>query len=154
MAWIDNNQIKALDQIGQKLVEAIRRKMEESGVNASGSLSESLEYVVTGDGLRVLALPYFQYAETGREAGAIPRDFDLILADWVRNKGITIPSQFADEYEFGKAIAWKIAKYGSLRKRTNNPVDLLSDPLDDVIDEVSEVLGKTFIQTINDNLPL
>lgn len=148
MAFIDEERRKALEVIGQKLVDAIRRRLAEEEINASGRLSDSLEYVVTADGLQVLADDYFIYAERGREAGRIPKDFGVILSQWVDAKGISVPSQFKDSLQFGWAIANKIKTYGSLRKRTNNPVDLLDEPIDEITDELAEALSKVFIETI------
>ena len=154
MAFLDDNQMEALAKVGQLLVERIRAKIIESGVNASGNLYDSIEYQVTADGLKILANGYFQYAEVGRKNGAIPRNFGDILEQWVKDKGISVPSQFKNEHEFGAAIAWKIAKEGSKRWRDKTPVDLIAEAITEADAEITDILGNYFVKTVNDNLPL
>ena len=152
MAFISDEQSKALEEVGKRLVEAIRRRLAEENVNASGSLSDSLEYRTTDTGLQIWANDYFKYAENGRPAGKVPYDFATILERWVEAKGINVPAKFKDAHQFGWAIATKIKNYGSLRHRTNTQVDLLDEPINEVLDEVTEILTKVFLQTVNDNL--
>lgn len=154
MAFVSIDNQKVLDEIGQKLVSAIRQKMVEEGVVASGRLRDSIEYRVDDTGLKILADDYFPYAENGRESGKIPYDFNSILAKWVENKGINVPDRFKNAYQFGWAIAMKIKKYGSMRYRNHNPVDLIEEPINSVIEEVTDLLSRYFLQTINDSLDI
>ena len=152
MAFISVENQAALEEVGKKLIEAIRQRMAEENINASGNLSDSLECRVSDSGLQILADDYFQYAENGRPAGKIPYDFATILERWVEAKGVNVPAKFKDAHQFGWAIAMNIKKYGSLRHRTNTQVDLVDEPINSVMDEVTDILTKVFLQTINDNL--
>ena len=152
MPILNDTKKKGLDEVGKLLVDAIKQSIDDKGVNASGNLKDSVEYVVTDTGLQVLANYYFPYAEVGRKEGNIPKDFGSILADWVKNKGISVPSQFKDELQFGWAIANKIKMYGSKRYRDSNPVDLLEDAIEKAEPMIDEILSGYFLQTINDDL--
>ena len=139
-------------EIAEKLIEAIRKKMEDAGVNASGNLSDSLESVTNDTGFQILAENYFQYAETGRPAGKVPAAFGDILTKWVEDKHLNIPDKYKNSRQFGWAIAHNIKTYGSARHRDTNPVDLLSDAIDEVMPIIDELMGNAFLTTINDSL--
>lgn len=149
MELINKNAAK---EIAEELIGAIRTKMADSGVNASGNLSESLEPVVTEYGFQILADQYFPYAEVGRPSGRVPQDFGKILSKWVEDKHL----KFGDmtPIQAGWAIAHNIKTYGSQRYRENKPVDLISDAVDEVMPEIEEQLGDMFLKTINDSLDI
>lgn len=150
MAFLSDETKKALEEAGKQLVQAIRDRLEAENINASGSLSDSLEYRVTDTGLEIWADSYFPYAEVGRPSGKVPQDFGKILAKWVEDKHL----KFGDmtPIQAGWAIAHNIKTYGSQRYRDNKPVDLISDAVDEVMPEIEEKLGRMFLETINDNL--
>lgn len=137
-------------------VNRIRVEMHNQGINASGNLSNSLEYTITDDAdgthIQVLADPYFFYAEKGRKAGKVPYRFGDILAQWVEDKGVAVPSQFKDARQFGYAIASNIRRYGSKRFRENNPVDVVGSALDEMRPKLNDILENYLITYVNDNL--
>lgn len=151
---LDDSKIKALNEVGEMLITSIRENIDKSDVNASGDLKNSLECVIDDTGLKILANYYFPYAEVGRKSGAIPKDFGSILAEWVKNKGVAVPSQFKDELQFGWAIAMKIKRYGSKRHRENDMVDLIGDAVFKAMPLIEEVASVYAAKTVNDNLTI
>lgn len=140
-AWID------------RVIGQIRTEMHNAGVNASGQLSSSLEGVVGDDSVKILAAPYFLYAEKGRDAGRIPRNFVDIIDRWISDKGLVIPAKYKSQKQFASAIAYKIKRYGSLRYREpDKRVDLLGEVLDKELPELNKIIENRVILYVNDNL--
>lgn len=148
--------INQLNDWARTFVDRIKVEMHNQGLDASGRLSDSLEYTITdtqdGTHIQVLAAPYFFYAEKGRKSGKVPFRFGDILAQWVEDKGIAVPSQFKDARNFGYAIASKIKQYGSKRYRENKPLDVVSAALDEYRPKLNEILENRTVYYINDNL--
>ena len=134
--------IQQLNDWARTFVDRIKVEMHNQGLDASGRLSDSLEYTITdtqdGTHIQVLAAPYFFYAEKGRKSGKTPFRFGDILAQWVLDKGINIPSQFKNERQFGYAIA--------------RPLDVVSAALDEYRPKLNEILENRTVYYINDNL--
>ena len=148
-----------LNEVGEwldRFVKGIQVEMQNQGINASGNLSNSLEWRIedTSDGIHasVLADNYFLYAEKGRDRGRIPYDFGRILADWTDAKGISVPSKFKDRLAFGWAIAGKIRNYGSKRHRDRQPADVVGDVLDRERPKLNEILENRMTVYVNDSL--
>lgn len=151
----DPNTLAALDAWGDTFVKRLQVEMQNQGINASGNLSNSLEYVITNEGdgthIQILADPYFFYSEHGRRAGKIPYNFVDILEEWVADKGITVPSGLTAR-KFASAIAWKIKKYGSLRYRTQSPADVVAPVMNEMYPKLGDILESRVMYYINDNL--
>ena len=147
-----------LDKIGviaDRICDEIRVKMHNEGINASGNLSNSLEWQIgnesDGSHLRILAAPYFEYSEKGRTAGKVPYNFMDILKTWISRKGLSVNPKRDAQFAF--LIMRKIKNYGS--KRYRNPserVDLVGDALNKELPEINEILGTRMVLYINDNL--
>lgn len=148
--------IQQLNDWARTFVDRIKVEMHNQGLDASGRLSDSLEYTITdtqdGTHIQVLAAPYFFYAEKGRKSGKIPFRFGDILAQWVEDKGVAVPSQFKDARNFGYAIASTIKKYGSKRYRENKPLDVVSAALNEYRPKLNEILENRTVYYINSEL--
>lgn len=148
---------QTLGKIGDwadELIDRIRVEMHNKNVDASGNLSESLEYVIEneddGTHVKVLAANYFIYAEGGRTAGKTPYNFVDILKQWIEDKGLSVnPKQ---DSKFAFLIARKIRQYGSKRYRDNKPVDVLSKSMSEMTPKLNELLTNEIVLYINDNL--
>lgn len=153
---IDNKTISELNDWADTLIKRIQVEMQNQGINASGNLSNSLEYRITdeGDGthIQVLADSYFIYGEGGRASGKTPANFVNILEDWVNAKGISVPSQFKSAKAFAGAIYYNIKTYGSKRHRENNPADVVGPALDEMKPKLNKILENSVVTYINDNL--
>lgn len=151
----DANTLAALNAWSDTFVKRLQVELQNQGINASGNLSNSLEYVITNEGdgthIQILADPYFFYAEHGRRAGKIPYNFVDILEEWVADKGIAVPSGLTAR-KFASAIAWKIKRYGSLRYRTKSPADVVQPVADEMIPRLNDILENRVMYYVNDNL--
>ena len=148
--------LKQLAEWSDTFVKRLQVEMQNQGINASGNLSNSLEYTIEeeGDGthITILADPYFFYAEHGRRAGKVPYLFADILAEWAQDKRITLPSKFKDYRQFGWAISQKIRFYGSRRYREQDPADVVSPVMDEMYPKLGEILESRIMMYVNDEL--
>lgn len=151
----DPNTLAALDAWGDTFVKRLQVEMQNQGINASGNLSNSLEYVITNEGdgthISVLADPYFFYSEHGRRAGRIPYNFVDIIEEWIADKRLTVPQGLTPR-RFASAIAYKIKYYGSRRYRQKDPADLVQPVMDEMYPKLGDILESRVMYYINDNL--
>lgn len=157
MKFVSDKQIlNQLNEWAEKLVKRIQIELHNRNIDASGSLSDSLEYTIENEGdathIKVLGNSYFIYSEKGRPAGKIPYNFIDILNQWIEDKGISVPSQFKNSKQFAGAIAYNIKHYGSSRHRNNNPADVVGPALDELRPELNEILSNSIVYYINDTL--
>lgn len=151
----DPNTLAALDAWGDTFVKRLQVEMQNQGINASGNLSNSLEYVITNEGdgthISVLADPYFFYAEHGRSAGRIPYNFVDIIEEWIADKRLTVPQGLTPR-RFASAIAYKIKYYGSRRYRQKDPADLVQPVMDEMYPKLGDILESRIMYYVNDSL--
>lgn len=135
-----------------RVIGQVRVEMHNNKINASGSLSQSLEGVITDDNhIQILANPYFLYSEKGRTAGKVPYNFMSILKTWIKNKGLSVNPK--KDAQFAFLTMRKIKFYGS--KRHRNPserVDLLGNVLNKELPRLNDIISNRVVLYINDNL--
>ena len=150
---IDNQTLTKVEGWANLLVQRIKIEMNNQGINASGRLSNSLEYVIEDNHVKVLADNYFLYAEKGRDKGKIPHNFSTILENWISDKGLAVPSKFQNANQFAWAIAMKIKKYGSSKYRNpSQRQDVVGAPLNELLPELNNILQNRIVFYINDSL--
>lgn len=150
---IDNETKQRVGEWADKLVKRIQVEMQNQGLNASGNLSNSLEWEVGDDSVRVLADPYFLYAEGGRRAGKVPMNFSDIIGRWIKDKGVVRPAKFRTDRDFAWSIVHNIKHYGSSKYRGDRPKDdVLSAPMDEMLPELNEIIENRLVFFVNDNL--
>lgn len=150
---IDADTLNKIEGWADKLVKRIQVEMQNQGLNASGNLSNSLEYSVADNHIRVLANPYMLYAEKGRDKGKIPYNFSTILETWIADKHLTVPAQYKTPNQFAWAIAMKIKKYGSDKYRNpSKRQDVLEKPMSELLPDLNDILQNRVVLYINDNL--
>ncbi len=150
---IDSDTLKDVEAWADKLVKRIQVEMQNQGLNASGNLSNSLEYSVADNHIRVLANPYMLYAEKGRDKSKIPYNFSTILETWIADKHLTVPAQYKTPNQFAWAIAMKIKKYGSNKYRNpSERQDVLTAPMSELLPELNEIINNRVVMYVNDNL--
>lgn len=151
----DKQTLAELNAWSDTFVKRLQVELQNQGINASGNLSNSLEYTITnesdGSHITVLGASYFIYAEKGRRAGKIPYNFVDILEEWIADKGITVPQGLTPR-RFASAIAWKIKRYGSLRYRTQSPTDVVQPVMDEMYPKLGDILESRIMVYVNDNL--
>lgn len=152
----DSKTLSDLSNWADTLIKRIQVEMQNQGINASGNLSNSLEYRITnetdGTHIQVLADSYFIYGEGGRTSGKVPTNFIDILEDWVNTKGISVPSQFKNARAFAGAIYYNIKTYGSKRHRENTPADVVGPALNEMRPKLNEILENSVVAYVNDEL--
>ena len=152
----DSRTLSDLNNWADTLVKRIQVDMQNNELNASGNLSNSLEYVITdesdGTHIKVMADPYFLYAEKGRKSGKVPYNFISILEEWIADKGVFVPSKFRTAKQFAGAIYYNIKTYGSKRWRTDNPLDVVGDAVSEMLPKLNGILETSVVGYINDNL--
>lgn len=142
-----------LGEWAERLVQRIRVEMHNQGLDASGNLSDSLEWEIDGDHVRLLADDYFLYAEGGRPAGRVPMNFSYIIERWIANKGVIRPAKFRTDRQFAWAIVHNIRTFGSSKHRGDRPKDdVLSAPMSEMLPELNDLVGNRVVMYLNDNL--
>lgn len=150
---IDADTLNKVEGWADKLVKRIQVEMQNQGINASGKLSNSLEYNVADNQIQVLANNYFLYSEKGRDKGKIPYNFSDLLETWIADKHISIPSKFKTPRQFAWAIAMKIKRYGSDKYRNpSKRQDVVGTPLSEMLPELNNIIQNRVVLYINDNL--
>lgn len=152
--FLDTDTKKDIENWIDRVIGQIRVEMHNTGINASGNLSKSLEgRVVNEDEIEIIADNYFLYAEKGRDKGKIPTNFADILQKWLNDKGIQTPSNFKNQRSFAFAIANKIRFYGSDRYRNpSKRVNLLGDVISRELPNLNDIIGNRVVLYVNDNL--
>lgn len=137
------------ESIAQKLnaVQTIQRYLKEQNVNASGTLSNSVEMVVATNRITVFALEYFAKLKQG--VGSNSTTYDAIRK-WIDNKKLFLnkPKNIRNSIAF--LITKKINTIGTNAFRNQNPY--YNDPIGDAINEILQNLDKTLQQETNNTL--
>lgn len=79
--------------IEQKLnesIEKIKSNLDSTGTTASGKTKESLRLESTEFGFIIYGRKAFRFVESGRMAGGIPKGFNDIIKQWIKDKGISV----------------------------------------------------------------
>lgn len=150
---IDSDTLNKVENWADKLIKRIQVEIQNQKLNASGQLSNSLEYVIADNHIQVLADNYFLYAEKGRDKGKVPYNFTDILETWIADKHVTVPAKFQTPRQFAWAINTKIRRYGSDKYRNpNKRQDALEKPMSELLPELNNILQNRVVLYINDSL--
>lgn len=152
------SEMELLEQTLNDIVLDIRDNLAATGTNASGRTSESLAVEMYAGGGMVTGRPYFQSVEEGRPPGKVPYRFDLIIRQWMKDKGITAPPlpykrqpsqnwqpKYTPEERGAMAMAYAIARKieteGSLLFRDGGRKDIYTNVLDRRLAELQDKLA-------------
>jgi hypothetical protein len=114
-------------------------RTNDAGQTTTGKTIAGFEVFTDEKGGRLEGYDYSGVLERGRRPGNVPEDFNLIIEDWMKAKGIT----FSSDKEFervAKAIAWSIKLYGTQIFRYDLQEDIFTTPIQDLRTR----LGKRF----------
>ena len=93
-----------LEEIGNELIEEIRKRLSDKGINSTGTASRSLNTKATDTKLEIKGLRYIGALDKGRSPGRFP-PVDAIR-DWVSQKlGISGNENNSIAYLIGRKIA-------------------------------------------------
>lgn len=152
------SEMELLEQTLNDIVRDIRDNLAATGTNASGRTSDSLSVEMYTGGGMVTGRPYFQSVETGRPPGRVPQRFDLIIRQWMKDKGITAPplpykrkpsQNWQPKYTpeergamaMAHAIAYKIEHEGTRLFRDGGRTDIYTSAIDRRLAELEEKLA-------------
>ena len=143
--------------------------MQNTGTNASGRTSQSLRLEVTDFSFIIWGRKAFSTVETGRMAGAVPKGFNDIIKQWIKDKGISvtqIPYKRKEsenwrpkytEYErslniAAGAISFTIKKSGTSLYRKGGRKDIFSNAFSNSLPEIKKEIQGEIIKQIKLNL--
>lgn len=134
--------------------ERIQQNLANTGTNASGRTSESLEVVIDETSGTLYGRQAFGTVETGRKAGRVPYGFKDIIYQWMQDKGVHADitgsrSQRSADMSMAYHIAKKIANEGSRLYREGGRVDIYSNVLPVTIEQVKNETTNVYIININ-----
>lgn len=142
--------------------------MDSAGENASGRTRKTFQALerdghllliqADGDGAPVTTL------EKGREAGKVPHNFNSIIRQWIKDKGISVrqipyktdrPHKYSveerSEIMAAGAIAHKIKTSGTDRHSTPRN-DIYSNVVDEVVVDVTKILKANVISLFKSDI--
>lgn len=100
-----------LEKTMRDIKAGIERNMTNLHRNASGKSVRSLKYTIDGDlHAQLEGNISFLWMEKGRKRGKIPSNFQNIILQWIRDKGISVSG---DEHDAAWLIAQHIRKHGT-----------------------------------------
>lgn len=152
------SEMELLEQTLNDIVRDIRDNLAATGTNASGRTSDSLAVEMYAGGGMVTGRQYFQSVEEGRPPGKVPYRFDLIIRQWMNDKGITAPPmpykrqpsqnwqpKYTPEERGAMAMACSIARKieteGSRLFREGGSKDIYTNVLDRRLAELQDKLA-------------
>ena len=97
-------QLDELKKILDKMVSEMRENLAKTKTNASGRTSASLRVVMTENGGQIWGRRYFRGTEQGRAGGAVPRNFTIIIRQWILDKGLPVQ---AIQYKRKPSAKWQ-----------------------------------------------
>lgn len=151
-----------LEAARQLIINHIRA----NGQNASGRTIASLHVEQTADGGVLWGRRPFGTLETGRRAGRVPRNFGMIILQWMRDKGIHgTPIQYSTDrphkytpqeradMSMAYAIARGIARRGTRLHRTGGRKDVYSNVIPTTVRKIADRFG-ALIEARYENIKL
>lgn len=134
--------------------DKIQQNLANTGTNASGRTSASLEVVVDGTVGTLFGRQAFGTVETGRKPGRVPAGFRDIIYQWMQDKGVQAEvtgrrSQQSADMSMAYCIARKIANEGSRLYRDGGREDIYSNVLPLTIERVQNEVTNVYMINVN-----
>jgi len=154
--------VDELNSLKQRIIANIT----SSGQNASGQTIQSLNIVENENGATLFGRFPFGTLETGRKAGRVPKNFQAIILQWMKDKGIQstpitylrkpsekwqpkyTPQQRGD-FSLSGAISYKIMTEGTTLYRKGGRKDVHSNEIPTTIGNIKNKLLSFYITEIN-----
>lgn len=152
----------------QTLKAAIISNIRSTGQWASGATAESMQVTVEGNTAVLYGRKAFGTLETGRKAGAVPRNMRDIIYRWMQAKGIhadPMPYKRAGHHKYPSAqmrgdmymagaISHTIATQGTRLYRNGGRADVYSQEIPAAVRRINERLGRIFQASIEQSIKL
>lgn len=140
---------KVATEIGEKVVEEIKKNMNEQGLTCS-NLEKSLRFEANENSITVYAPEYFEYAEKGRGPGGTPVSFENILKDWISRHHIKFDG---DERTFIQNVKWATIRMGSrLYRHPSEQRNFLKGVVEKAEKWIEEGITGSLIETIEEKI--
>jgi hypothetical protein len=140
----------ALEQFGQQVVDQMKAILKRNGNDNTGRLSNSIEYTIEGDKLKISMLDYGKWVNDGHERGPGRVPPIKAIEFWIAKNGIT-PKQGITRKQLPFVIARGIAKRGQTRRRAYPFIEpaietVLSKDLDGVFGKAIDQIAKQYFK--------
>lgn len=148
--------LKPIESIAQRVVDAYRKILADEGINASSRLSDSAEVEVSLNNTKlVISLmleEYWKYVEYGRGPGKRP-PIDAI-ENWIRIKPV-IPDarngRIPNSRQLAFMIARKIGNEGTTARHAINKT-VYSDAMEEIINDIRNEIVRQLNQILLDEV--
>lgn len=147
------------------LAERIKANHKNAGQVASGKTLRSIHVETSEKNGTLYGRAYFGVLETGRRAGRVPRNFQQIILQWMKDKGVhadPIPykrkpsarwrpkytAQERGDYSLAGAIATRIRKEGTELYRKGGRTDIFSNEIPVTTERILQRLALVFSKDI------
>lgn len=151
-----NIDLTQLQPFADKVLQMYRQELQNQGINASSTLSQTATSTVDMDGTRlVISLnlePYWKYVEYGRRAGKMP-PIDAI-ARWITVKPIIpnpINGRVPDTRQLAFLIARKIGREGIIGRKPISNI-AYSDAMESLINDIKSAITSQIAQQLKDGV--
>lgn len=163
-----NSKEKQLSIVGEEFDSFIKKVVANhirAGQKASGRTMQSIRKNLTDEGGVVFARAYFGVLETGRKPGAVPKDFQSVILQWMKDKGISaepVPyirkssSKWQPKYSpqergdlsLAGAIAYRIRKEGTKLYRNGGRDDIYSNEIPKTVENILDRIMAVFARDV------
>ena len=117
----NKNLNRALQLVGEKYVEEVKKQLVRDGNDATGRLVKSIGYKIVDEGIEIQSTRYGQAVDAGsapaKAFGKVSYEFRDAIVEWAKAKGIypkSGPSTEGNMRKMAYAIASKIQRDGRI----------------------------------------
>lgn len=147
--------VRQLQPFADKILTLYRQALQNKGIDASGTLSQTASSTIEIDGTKLIISlnlePYWKYVEYGRRAGKMP-PIDAI-ARWITIKPIVpnpINGRVPDTRQLAFLIARKIGREGIEGRKPITEM-VYSDTVETMLNDIkSAIVGQLKEQLLNE----
>ncbi len=149
----------------QAAISKIQDNLESTGTNASKRTSRSLRLESSDFGFIIYGRKAFATVETGRAAGGIPKNFNEIIKQWIKDKGLSVtqipykrketqnwkPKYSVQERSLviaAGAISFTIKTKGSALFRSGGRKDIFSNVFNEALPDIKKDIQFEIIKQI------
>lgn len=153
---------KVLKEMGARMAELMRAKLNDNGTNASGALSNSIQYLIKQEGqdfeVNISLEEYWKYVENGTKAHWPPVDK---IAQWIQVKPVLpeerngkLPTVEQLAFLISRAIAGKSPNQAQLKNPNGgtSAQPFFWNSVEEAVEEFEERVGQALETDIGRNV--
>ena len=135
----------ALEQFGKQIVNQMKAILQRNGNDNTGRLSNSIQYTIEGDKLKISMLDYGKWVNNGAERGPGRKPPIRAIQQWIAKNAIA-PRQGITPKQLPYVIQAGIGKRGQTRRRS---FPFIQPAFDEVLKtDLDSLFGKAIAQEI------